>query len=81
MQNSTNYNNQMGNNLNFLPANQGLSSGANNVNSPTNVNSNNGQNKKGKLSFMEYYHSVPNKSPSNILEKYMKRKKWSIREY
>lgn len=31
--------------------------------------------KKGKLSFMEYYHSVPIKNPTNILEKYIKRKK------
>jgi len=31
--------------------------------------------KKGKLSFMEYYHSIPVKNPTNILEKYIKRKK------
>lgn len=34
--------------------------------------------KKGKLSFMEYYHSVPVKNPTNILEKYIKRKKWAF---
>ncbi len=27
---------------------------------------------------MEYYNSVPVKKPSNILEKFIKRKKWSI---
>lgn len=31
--------------------------------------------KKAKLSFMEYYHSVPVKNPTNILEKYIKKKK------
>ena len=57
---------------------QGLSSISNHVNSSSHANL--GPNKKAKMSFMEYYHSVPNKSPSNILEKYMKRKKWLSNE-
>ena len=31
-------------------------------------------NKKSKISFMDYYHSAPIKNPTNILEKFMKKK-------
>jgi hypothetical protein len=31
--------------------------------------------KKKPNTFMEYYNSIPVKSPSNILERYIKRKK------
>ena len=60
-------------------SNKGIPSSANgnNVNSPTKMGivTATSPNKKGKTSFMEYYHSVPVKNPTNILEKYMKRKK------
>ena len=31
--------------------------------------------KRKQDTFMDYYNSVPNKSPTNLLEKYIKRKK------
>lgn len=63
---NSNFNPLLPNNLINSPPQQQL----NNASSPKPQN-------KGKLSFMEYYHSVPVKNPTNLLEKYMKRKKWS----
>jgi len=57
-----------------------IGSGSSNYNTMSNQ-ANNAQgvpkstSKKLKPSFMEFYHSAPVKNPTNILEKYMKRKK------
>ena len=68
MADNKNTQNSTGGNFNFATNGNGSHEvKMNNLVSPSKITSASPNNKKGKLSFMEYYHSVPVKNPTNIL--------------